>query len=173
MSRSWPGPRRARRPWAEAGRCGHWDMGWGRWGVGRPVRGPESQAKGSDFSPRIRDAMGGFLAQKEVVTFVLQCHPLAAAWGMWGVRLEGPTSSSSAPGHPSHHLTPLPPTQAPLPPQASPGRRPVLAHLSHLCCPPRKSLLLSQLGDSRFAAPPTSHVGSCWVSHTWGWKQNR
>ena len=33
--------------------------------------GPGSQAKGSDFSPGIRDATGGFLAQKEVVTFVL------------------------------------------------------------------------------------------------------
>ena len=39
--------------------------------VGRPVRGPESQAEGSDFSPGIRDATGRFLAQKEVVTFVL------------------------------------------------------------------------------------------------------
>jgi len=40
--------------------------------VGRPVRGPGSQAKGSDFSPGIRGATGrGFLAQKEVVTFVL------------------------------------------------------------------------------------------------------
>ena len=73
---------------------------------------------------------------------------------MWVVRLEGPTSSSSAPGHHNHHLTPLLPTQAPLTPQASPGRRPVLAHLFHLCCTPRKSLLLSRLRDSRLTPTP-------------------
>ena len=31
-SKSWPGPGRARRPWAETGRCGHWDVGWGALG---------------------------------------------------------------------------------------------------------------------------------------------
>ena len=52
---------------------------------------------------------------------------------MWGVRLEGPTSCSLAPGHPNHHLTPsLPPRllflPRPLPPPLSPQKNLFCTH---------------------------------------------
>ena len=72
LSRSWPGPGRIEAAPGKGREARALGRGLGDVGVvGRPVRGPKSQAKGSDFSPGKRDATGRFLAQKEVVTFVL------------------------------------------------------------------------------------------------------
>lgn len=71
---------------------------------------------------------------------------LAAAWGMWGVRLEGPTSCSLAQDSPTTISLALFHAGS----SSSAG-------LSHLHCPPRKSLLLPQLGDSRLA-PTASNL---------------